>query len=72
MTGNEPFYPIVNADGYCASSESGVTLHQRFAMAAMQGLLADASNTHFDIETIVSISIKTATLMIKELNRTNQ
>lgn len=69
ITGNEPAMPI--KDEAC-----GLTIRQQFAMAAMQGMLANAngcmtqgSSRSFNPETLATCAVNQADALITELNK---
>jgi len=73
ITGNEPVNPIVNSDGYCTlinnienHDAKGLTIRQQFAMAAMQGLLA---NSDPEYKARVADAVFYADALIEELNK---
>lgn len=76
ITGNEPVYPVVNADGFCTSFENiqgpdagaiGLTIRQHFAAVAMQGILATESDMNY--KAICTQSVICADMLIAELNK---
>ena len=76
ITGNEPAMPINEAekdrlDTNPNISYTGLTIHQQFAMAAMQALLSNMPKTHMDdaLPMISKQSVRFADALINELNK---
>lgn len=72
LTGNEPVMPILNEpianDGY------GLTIRQKFAESAMQGLLSMMNREDFppnydNVEYCARLGVTAADILIKELNK---
>jgi len=72
ITGNEPAYAksaFYHPDGGIDPSQTGLTIRQQFAMAAMQAVVS-WGNENSSIEQDISLSVKYADALIAELNRT--
>jgi len=82
ITGNEPAVPctawhengqIVDSyqNGNTTASYIGLTIRQRFAMAAMTGLLVNMPKTHMDdaLPMVSKQSVRFADALINELNK---
>lgn len=68
-TGNEPAYPAF--DDNMDKMQTGLTIRQQFAMAAMQGLLS-SPRQYTGLDWIVQNSVEIADALIAELNRTEE
>ena len=75
ITGNEPAMPfawkqIVGKDGtkcdIVSSEQKGLTIRQQFAMAAMQGLIADGAV--INRQSVAKVAVELADALIAELN----
>jgi len=81
ITGNEPAMPIYSAEGLPTYTSmmnkgypeaTGLTIRQQFAMAAMQGLLANPNKGYALIERIAVDAVIYADALIDELNKSEQ
>jgi hypothetical protein len=91
ITGNEPYYPFftwnaggngnaVEVDTHNGTQvfpyETGITIRQQFAMAAMQGLLSNDEHIKNDEksypEITADMALQYADALIEELNKTDK
>lgn len=69
ITGNEPAMPEpITAGGYRGNGNTGLTIRQQFAMAAMQGILANDVSVKLNSWDVAIIAVKNADKLIAELN----
>lgn len=71
ITGNEPAFPEMHDHGV-RELNTGITIRQQFAMAAMQGFCAAGYGEFKDTHTayIAELAVRQADALIKELNKT--